>query len=85
MNSTLTSIKKRIDDCAKSLPDKRNIDHSELFSKHVIPEMEDNQTIKTEKKIQRLGNMLKLAASFKDMPKKSSKRYFIICSFIEFV
>jgi hypothetical protein len=32
--------------------------------------MEDNQTIKTEKKIQRLGNMLKLAASFKDMPKK---------------
>jgi hypothetical protein len=41
MTTILASIKKRIEDCAKRLPDKRNIDHLELFSKHVMPEMED--------------------------------------------
>jgi hypothetical protein len=95
MNTILASIKKRIDDCSMRLPDKTNIHHLELFSKHLIPEMEDKmfliankfnsceeelkkkdkQTIRVEKEIQHLGHVLKLAASFKDMPKQSSKHY----------
>jgi hypothetical protein len=31
----------RFENYAKRLPDKRNIDHLKLFSKHVIPKMED--------------------------------------------
>ena len=70
------------------------MDHLELFSKQVIPKMEDKtlliankldsceeelkkedrQTIRAGKEIQRLSNVLKLAASFKDMPNFSSKR-----------
>jgi hypothetical protein len=33
----------------------------------------DKQTIRVEKEIQCLGHVLKLATSFKDMPKQSSK------------
>jgi hypothetical protein len=45
MNTILTSIKKRFENCAKRLPDKRNLDHLELFSKHVILDMEDKMFI----------------------------------------
>jgi hypothetical protein len=31
--------------CAKRLPDKRNLDHLELFSKNVILEMEDKLSL----------------------------------------
>jgi hypothetical protein len=34
-------LKKRFENCAIRLPDKRNLDHIELFSKDVILEMED--------------------------------------------
>jgi hypothetical protein len=33
MNTILASIMKMFEDCAKRLPDKRNIDHLELFSR----------------------------------------------------
>jgi hypothetical protein len=41
MNTIFASTKKRFENYAKRLFDKRNIDHLELFSKHVIPKMED--------------------------------------------
>jgi hypothetical protein len=41
MSIILVYLKKRFDNCAKRLPNKRNLDHLELFSKHVILEMED--------------------------------------------
>jgi hypothetical protein len=44
MNTIITYIKKRFENCAKRLPDKRNLDHLELFSKHVILEMEDKMS-----------------------------------------
>jgi hypothetical protein len=47
MNIILTCIKKRFENCAKRLPDKRNLDHLELFSKHVILEMEDKMSLKS--------------------------------------
>jgi hypothetical protein len=33
------------DNCVKRLHDKRNLDHLELFSKHVILEMEDKMSL----------------------------------------
>jgi hypothetical protein len=45
MNTILTYIKKRFENCAKRLPHKRNLDHLELFSKHVILEMEDKMSL----------------------------------------
>jgi hypothetical protein len=45
MNTILTYIKKRFENCAKRLPYKRNLDHLELFSKHVILEMEDKMSL----------------------------------------
>ena len=49
MDTMLASIKKRIEDCVKNLPDKRNMDHLELFSKQVIPEMEDKMFLISNK------------------------------------
>jgi hypothetical protein len=40
MNTILASIKKSFENCANRLPDKRNIENFELFSKHVIHDME---------------------------------------------
>ena len=45
MNTLLTSVRKRIEDCAKRLPGKRNIDHLELFSKYIIHELEDKMAL----------------------------------------
>jgi hypothetical protein len=36
ISTILAYLKKRFQNCAKRLPDKRNLDHFELFSKHVI-------------------------------------------------
>jgi hypothetical protein len=44
MNTILTYFKKRFENCVKMLHDKRNLDHLELFSKHVILEMEDKMS-----------------------------------------
>jgi hypothetical protein len=93
MSTVLTYLKKRFENCAKRVPDKRNLDHLELFSKHVILEMEDkmalmtgqisscikelkkedNKIVRAEEEIQCLGQVLKLAASFKDTPKEKIK------------
>jgi hypothetical protein len=40
MNTILASIKKSFENCANRLPDKRNIENFELFSKNVIHDME---------------------------------------------
>jgi hypothetical protein len=45
MSTILTYLKKRFKKCAKRLPDKRNLDHLELFTKHVILEMEDKMSL----------------------------------------
>jgi hypothetical protein len=45
MNTILTYINKRFKNGAKRLPDKRNLDHLELFSKHVILEVEDKMSL----------------------------------------
>jgi hypothetical protein len=95
MSTILTYFKKRFENCTKILPDKRNLDHLELFKKYGILEMkdkmslilgqlnscvdelkkEDNKIIRAEVEIQCLGQVLRLAASFKDTPKESAKRY----------
>jgi hypothetical protein len=95
MSTILTYFKKRFENCAKILPDKRNLDHLELFKKYGILEMkdkmslisgqlnscvdelrkEDNKIIRAEEEIQCLGQVLRLAASFKDTPKESAKCY----------
>jgi hypothetical protein len=89
MSTILAYLKKRFENYAKRLLDKRNLDHLELFSKHVILEMEDklslmsgqlsccvdelkredNKIVRAKEEIQCLGQVLKLAASFKDTPK----------------
>jgi hypothetical protein len=44
--STIPSyLKKRFENYVKMLPDKRNLGHLELFSKHVILEMEDKMSL----------------------------------------
>jgi hypothetical protein len=45
MSTILAYLKKRFENCAKILPDKRNLDHLEFFSKHVILEMEDKLSL----------------------------------------
>jgi hypothetical protein len=45
MCTILTYLKKSFENCVKRLPDKRNLDHLELFSKHVILEMEDKMSL----------------------------------------
>jgi hypothetical protein len=49
MSTVLAFFKKRIDNCAKRLPDKRNIDHLELFSKSIILELEDKMSLIIDK------------------------------------
>jgi hypothetical protein len=44
MSTILAYLKKRFENCAKRLPDKRNLDHSELFFKHVTLDMEDKMS-----------------------------------------
>jgi hypothetical protein len=45
MSTILDYLKKRFENFAKMLPDKRNLDHLELFSKDVILEMEDKLSL----------------------------------------
>jgi hypothetical protein len=45
MSTILTYLRKRFENCVKRLPDKMNLDHLELFSKHVILEMEDKMSL----------------------------------------
>jgi hypothetical protein len=45
ISTVLAYLKKRFENCAKRLPDKRNLDHLELFSKHVILEIEDKMSL----------------------------------------
>jgi predicted RecB family endonuclease len=95
MSTVLAFLKKRFENCAKRLANKRNLDHLELLFKHVILEIEDklslmsdqlsccveelkredNKIVRAEEEIQCLGQVLKLAASFKDTPKEKSKNY----------
>jgi hypothetical protein len=45
MSTILTYFKKRFENCAKILPDKRNLDHLELFKKYGILEMKDKMSL----------------------------------------
>jgi hypothetical protein len=47
MSTVFDYLKKRFENCAKRLLDKRNLDHLELFSKDVILEMEDRLSLVT--------------------------------------
>jgi hypothetical protein len=45
MSTVLTYLKKIFENCVKRLLNKRNLDHLELFSKHVLLEMEDKMSL----------------------------------------
>ena len=45
MNAILKHFKTRLENCAKRVPDKRNLDHLELFSKDIIPDIESSIAI----------------------------------------
>jgi hypothetical protein len=57
-----------------SLPEENLIAIKKIFGTN-IEKKEDKQTIRVEKEVQSLVNVCKLAASFKDVPKISSKHY----------
>jgi hypothetical protein len=72
MSTILTYLRKRFENCVKRLPDKMNLDHLELFSKHVILEMEDKMSLISGQLNSREEELKKKIIKLLEMKKKSN-------------